>query len=328
MISVVIPAFKRKECVLQLLETVFRQQGAQFEVIVVDDQCPERTGEAVAQSFPQARVLRQEANGGPAVARNRGIRQALGEYVVGLDSDTLLPDQDTFAAVETVFRAYPAVDGLAFHLLTPDGRSEDTMRWWHPVPIASGANRPFLTNYFSGTAYAFRKKAVMEAGLFPELFYMHFEEVDLAYRLMDRGGSILYCPNLRAIHHEHPASKRGLARTYYKPRNQVLMALGIFPAAKIITYLAPRLGYGLCNSALHGYFRAYLRGLASAARLAPARWKERRPVRNDTLRRTASFRRLAAEIPESAGARFPGCRIAGLTDAGQQPRKEPLPFHL
>ncbi len=297
MLSVVIPAFKRREGVLQLLETVFRQQGACFEVMVVDDQCPEKTGEAVGKRFPQVRVLFQEVNGGPAVARNRGIREARGEIIVGLDSDTTLPDTDTFAGVEAAFGADPLAVALAFHLLAPDGISEDVPRWWHPVPIAVGANRRFPTDYFSGTGYAFRTSAVIAAGLFPEIFYMSYEEVDLAYRLLDRGGSIVYCPNLRVLHHEHPASKRSIARTYYKPRNQVLMALGIFPVARIITFLTPRLVYGLCSSARHGYFGAYLRGLASAARLAPERWKKRQPLKKETLQRIASFRHLAAESP-------------------------------
>ena len=57
------------------------------------------------------------------------------------------------------------------------GKSEDVDRWLHPLSNERYACRRFSTLYFSGTAYAFRRDAVMAAGLFPEILFMHYEEV-------------------------------------------------------------------------------------------------------------------------------------------------------
>jgi GT2 family glycosyltransferase len=320
MISVVIPAYKRKDGVFKLLESVYRQKDASFEVIVVDDQCPEKTGEAVAQRFPQVRVFRQEVNGGPTAARNRGIREARGNIIVGLDSDATLPEDDTLASVESVFKAYPSVDGLAFRLLARDGTSDDIARWWHPLPIKEFSRQAFITDYFSGTAFAFRTKSVIAAGLFAEIYFILYEENELAYRVLDGGGTILYCPNLVAVHHEDPAGRSSESRTFYKRRNQILFALGVFPILTGVRYMLPRLGKGVLEAIWQMRLGIYAKALLDAARLAPARWKDRRPLQKETLRRIALIRRGAFRPnggPARNAAGFPGCPVVGLAEQGQ-----------
>ena len=81
MISVVIPSYNRRDCVLALLSDLYAQQGVEMEVIVVDDCSPDDSVEAIRRGFPQATVLLNEKNGGPAVSRNRGILAARGEAV-------------------------------------------------------------------------------------------------------------------------------------------------------------------------------------------------------------------------------------------------------
>ena len=165
MISVVIPSYNRRDCVVALLREVFAQQAVDFEVIVVDDCSPDDRVETFRREFPQAKIFVNEKNGGPAVTRNRGIREAKGDLIVGLDSDVTIPDVRLLLKVANRFNEHPQVDGLAFRLLKPDGKSEDTPRWWHPVPIDKYADKQFYTSYFSGTAYAFRREALVTAAL-------------------------------------------------------------------------------------------------------------------------------------------------------------------
>ena len=179
---------------LQLLADVYSQVGTTYEVIVVDDHCPDNTASAVSERFPQTVVLRSEVNCGPAVSRNRGIRQARGAIVIGFDSDVTLGDPTLLRRVVDAFERLPEASALAFRILSADGQSEDAPRWWHPLPLAQYAGRSFVTHYFSGTGYAIRRDAVLAAGLFPELLFMHYEEVELAFRILDNGGSIGVLP--------------------------------------------------------------------------------------------------------------------------------------
>ena len=78
MISVVIPSYNRRDCVLALLADVYAQEGVDMEVIVVDDRSPDNSVEAIRAAYPQVTLLVNEKNGGPAVTRNRGILLGIG----------------------------------------------------------------------------------------------------------------------------------------------------------------------------------------------------------------------------------------------------------
>lgn len=291
LVSVVIPAYNRRDSILQLLADVYRQEGVSFEVIVVDDCSPDDTVAAVAARYPQTILLRNEKNGGPAVTRNRGVRAARGEFIVGFDSDVTVPDTGVLRRVADTFRRFPEATGLAFRLLAPDGKTDDAPRWWHPVPIAQYANARFYTHYFSGTGYAFRREAMIAARLFPEILYMHYEEVELAFRILDAGGSIMHCPDIPVLHHASPVAARNKIKVFYKPRNQILVALACYPWFRAVQYLAPRLVYNLGQSVRHRHFGEFRSALLSAKALAPSVLTGRTPLRSATWRRIAAMRR-------------------------------------
>ena len=270
---------------LALLKDVFAQQKVSFEVIVVDDCSADDSVEAISKVFPQVRLFVNDQNGGPAVTRNRGIREARGQIIVGFDSDVTVPDKFCLKKVNDTFTEFPQAAGLAFRLLQPDGTSEDFARWWHPVPIEKYASQRFETSYFSGTGYAFHRDTLFEARLYPEMLYMHYEEYELAFRVLDTGKTIIYCPHISVIHHEHQVSIRSEIKTFYKHRNQILVAIACYPLLRGIYYVVPRSIYTFLSSIRHGFVKTYFRALKSAWDLAPNRLKERKPLRPDTWRR-------------------------------------------
>lgn len=90
LVSVIIPCYNQAEYLGEAIESVLRQTHGQFEIIVVDDGSRDRTGE-VAARYPGVRLIRQERQGQGA-ARNAGLAQSNGSYVVFLDADDrLLP---------------------------------------------------------------------------------------------------------------------------------------------------------------------------------------------------------------------------------------------
>ena len=298
MISVVIPSYNRRDGMLALLADVYRQEGVDFEVIVVDDGSPDDSVEAIRRGFPQVKLLVNEKNGGPAVTRNRGIMAATGEFIVGFDSDVTVPDRLLLKKVVACFGESPSIHGLALHILKPDGQSEDVGRWWHPVPVEEFADRRFFTSYFSGTAYAFRREAVIQARLYPEIFYMHYEEVELAWRILDNGGKILYTPELVSIHHANPVSRRSEVEVFYKPRNQILLAASCLPLGPALAYAVPRTAYQCFKACSKGHFRDFFRAMRSACALFPRQWSLRKPLRTRTLAEIRSLREPVPVQPE------------------------------
>ena len=92
--SVIIPVYNRPDEIAELLGSLARQTFTDFEVIVVEDGSSVKC-EDIARQYDgnfKVKYLFKE-NGGPAMARNHGAMQAEGEYLLILDSDTVLPDR-------------------------------------------------------------------------------------------------------------------------------------------------------------------------------------------------------------------------------------------
>src|ERR671910_2706788 len=91
-VSVVIPCYNQADFLGEAIESVLSQSYQAFEVIVVDDGSTDDTKEvasAYALEDSRVRLVRQQ-NRGLAGARNRGLAESRGEYVVFLDSDDRL----------------------------------------------------------------------------------------------------------------------------------------------------------------------------------------------------------------------------------------------
>lgn len=87
-ISVVIPCFNQGEYVAEAVESVLAQTLGDYEIIVVDDGSTDPATVAVldALDYPKTRFLRTN-NQGLASARNNGIGEASGVYILPLDAD-------------------------------------------------------------------------------------------------------------------------------------------------------------------------------------------------------------------------------------------------
>lgn len=88
LISVVIPCHNHGRFLHDAVGSVFASQERPVEVLVVDDGSTDDTAR-VARGLPGVRLLAQE-NLGLARARNRGLQEAAGEFVVFLDADDRL----------------------------------------------------------------------------------------------------------------------------------------------------------------------------------------------------------------------------------------------
>ncbi|MDB3935380.1 glycosyltransferase family 2 protein [Granulosicoccus sp.] len=102
--SVIIPTYNRADSVLDTLSSCFAQSCEDFEIVVVDDGSSDATLDTLKSVDDSRLVVIAQENAGPAAARNRGMRQARGQYIAFLDSD----DQwypDFLEAVEKVIKA-------------------------------------------------------------------------------------------------------------------------------------------------------------------------------------------------------------------------------
>jgi glycosyltransferase involved in cell wall biosynthesis len=92
MVSVIVPARNEEASLADCLQSLVTQSGVAFEIIVVDDHSTDRT-RAIAESFPGVRVVEAgplpEGWTGKNNAVTCGVRQALGEWLLFTDADTV-----------------------------------------------------------------------------------------------------------------------------------------------------------------------------------------------------------------------------------------------
>lgn len=96
-VSVVVPVYNVEQYLAQCLDSVLEQSGVDLEVVCVDD-CGTDHSREILEEYqardPRIRVVSHSENRGLSAARNTGIENARGDFVVFLDSDDLLnPDK-------------------------------------------------------------------------------------------------------------------------------------------------------------------------------------------------------------------------------------------
>lgn len=102
LVSIIVPCYKQAEYLPDTLESVLSQTYDNWECLVIDDGSPDNTGE-IASLYclkdSRFRYLRTE-NRGLASARNTGIKNTTGEYILPLDSDDIIGSQYLQKAIE------------------------------------------------------------------------------------------------------------------------------------------------------------------------------------------------------------------------------------
>lgn len=90
-ISVVIPLYNKAPYIRTTIDSVLNQTCDDYEVIIVDDGSTDNSVEVIKSNYTSEKIrVIQKENGGPSSARNRGVQEANGEWVVFLDADDML----------------------------------------------------------------------------------------------------------------------------------------------------------------------------------------------------------------------------------------------
>ena len=189
--SVVIPAYNAEDTLGEAISSVLAQTRKDFEVIVIDDGSSDNTA-ALPAGFADQRVrVYSQANGGPSAARNRGIAQAVGEYVSSLDSDDLwLPDY--LAEMGRALEESPQADFAYTHawILDASGHFRTVPTGaWHRPPTPMLPQDQFIAELLQEcfvNAPTIRRTALERVGGYDESI-SHGEDWELWLRLANAG---------------------------------------------------------------------------------------------------------------------------------------------
>jgi len=233
LVSIIIVTFNSAEYIKDCLNSVFKTDYPNFEVIVVDNGSIDETFKIVKE-FPSVRLITSRKNLGYAGGNNLGAKKAKGEYLAILNPDT----QVSSGWLQPLIRAInkpmigvcqpkimldqkkkllnltgKTVHYLGFDWLT-DFRKED-----YQIPKKELVS-------FSGSAFLILKEVFQKIGGFDQDYFMYFEDGDLSWRLRLAGYKLLFIPE-SVVYHEYkyqPKEEYQKARQkfYFLERNRLV----------------------------------------------------------------------------------------------------------
>jgi GT2 family glycosyltransferase len=230
--SLVIVNWNTRDLILQCVASVKSAEPTlPLKIIVVDNASSDGSADAIAAHHPDVCLVRSGENLGFAKGNNLGFRHADGEYIVLLNSDTIvLP-----GAISRLLRYLDdhADVGLAGgHQLDAQGRFAPSgsrfpsiwidlsvvvglhrLRYWFldnqlPVTRLWFETRTGDVDWVSGSFAAVRRCILDEVSALPEEFFMYGEDVEWCWRIRHAGWRIAYVHGTPIIHLENRSTDK------------------------------------------------------------------------------------------------------------------------
>lgn len=181
-ISVVIPLYNKEKSIAQSLKSVLDQTYTNFEIVVVDDGSTDKSVEVVKDIGDDRIQLLGQSNAGPSKARNTGVKNSKGDWIVFLDADDeLLPDAlSIFAEIIVEHQDVDIIDCNRYVR-----RGNDEQLGFHP--LEGYVKNPFKECFYGlvspgeGRA-AFRKTLLLKRPYHEKI--RRFEDAELIIRLL------------------------------------------------------------------------------------------------------------------------------------------------
>lgn len=243
-VSVIIVNYKTPELILDCLYTIYEQtKVVSFEVIIVDNDSQDNSQFVIQNQYPDVQWIQMNYNSGFARANNAGIKAAAGEYVLLLNSDTLMLENALDKIVSYVSQDNSVV-AASVQLLYADYTAQNAGNYFVyggvnvlltlPVlnyvvkgigkllklrkPSIKASDAVNNVDWISGAFMLVRKSVLDKTGMLDEDFFLFSEEIEWCSRLKNAGKISVYT-DLRVIHLEGGTTKNtsaGDEQNYYE----------------------------------------------------------------------------------------------------------------
>lgn len=222
MITVIVPAYNAEEYIARSLISLTTQATSELEVIVVDDGSTDAT-RGVANEFckyPTWRVI-EISHEGVSSARNRGLLEASGDYVIFLDADDIVAPNFVQALCSRLERSHADVVAWGWNTVSEDGvLVSDYFENHPPVPSSMSGIEALRRRVvdrslriWTGSA-AYRREFLLEQRLSYTVGRTCGEDLEFVYRALSRADRVEFMSEVLSFYVRRPgsASNRGEVR--------------------------------------------------------------------------------------------------------------------
>jgi GT2 family glycosyltransferase len=259
-ISIIIVHYKVPECLHEAIHSIYQAElSGNTEIIVVDNASGDNSSQITKKEFPDVIWIQLKQNIGFGKACNIGARHAKGCYILLLNPDTVI-SKTSLSIAYTLLESRSDIGLMGPKILNPDGTLQASCRRSFPTPAVAifyftGLSKLFpksklLSRYhmtfmdqdqageleaISGSFMFLRRNLFNEIGGFDEIFFMYGEDLDLCWRIREKGYKVWYEPATQIIHRKGRSSAKNAIRSRIAFYEAMVLFLkkyrfsGIFP---------------------------------------------------------------------------------------------------
>jgi len=230
-VTIAIINWNTKDLLRECLESIISAHPlVSHSVKVIDNHSHDGSQNMVLEEFPEVDLVENAGNLGFSAAANQALRQSSAKYVFLLNSDTTV-ERETIDVLFEHGEHNEEVAIIGPMLLNTDGSTQITGRNFPSFVDASmhaflgiiWPMNPWSVKYkmldwdrsgdrsvdwVSGAAMFIKRDGAVDVDFFDENFFMYVEDLDICYRLKDKGWQVLFTPDAKVVHHIGKSSEQ------------------------------------------------------------------------------------------------------------------------
>jgi O-antigen biosynthesis protein len=225
-ISIVIVNYNVRDHIDACLASIYKSNNEKYkiEIYVVDNNSIDGSSNFIRGKYPEVKLIDNNKNLGFSKANNLALKKVTGNYVLILNPDTIL-EEGTFEKLIKFCEENKESGAVSSKLIQANGKLDMACKRSFPsfsvaLPKILGLSRLFPKSKLFGKynltyldenethevdavcgAFMFIPKPVLDkSGIFDEDYFMYGEDLDLCYRIKQKGYKIYYYPEVKTIH--------------------------------------------------------------------------------------------------------------------------------
>lgn len=262
-VSIIIVSWNRVQDTLECLNSVFKSDYPNYEVIVVDNGSTDRSVPCIREAYPKVSILENEKNFGFTGGNNQAMRYAMkrnADYLWLLNNDAITESDTLKKLVNAVDRN--EVIGLISPMIYYYGKSDEVQfggirldleayayRENPPLSLPDGKD-PNMDNLLVGTALLIKRRVVDDIGYLNENYFAYVEDFEYCMRAKRSGYASAVLPSAKIYHKdaEWKVKKRKPTVVFLRTRNTYFFWMGILNGRRrkfqySLQYLAERISF-------------------------------------------------------------------------------------
>jgi len=191
-VSIIIPAFNRKNELRQCLESIYRQDYQNFEILIIDNGSTDGTREMILRHYPDVRLFSNRKNLYACKTRNLGIARCVGSYIWFLDSDVVVMKDDCLSTMMKLIKSDETIGGIggtvyvfddqSTRIVVPQNNHFEIFEDWDREDF-----QLVECDFLPSSNVLMKRDLLLEVGGFTEIYDYLLEDNDLGFKISKFG---------------------------------------------------------------------------------------------------------------------------------------------